>query len=340
MTLLEVLTASALFALLLGGMASSIFLARMTAYEAGDDTTTASAVSNALFWISQDVGEAISIEQATVDRLAVTVPDRDGDGAGEAIVYAWVASSSSLTRQLNAGTAEPLASGLSDFEFGYVSHTETIPGAASYGPEQLLMAHNSTTNLGNADVDVNKHRGQYFEPTLPAGAVSWIATRARLRMRSRGSLDGEATAQLRSAIGSLPGGEILAEVELRETMLTATYEWVDIRFSPAPEAIAAGAGVCLVVKGTGTGDACELLYQNNNSTAAGTEFVRSDNGGVQWTAPPEQDLLFELFGLVGTPAASVTQTYLDRVDFRAKIGGSGRVVYGSARVLNEPKVGN
>src|SRR5688500_10780834 len=81
MTLLEVLTASALFALLLGGMTSSVFLARMTAYEAGDDSTSASDVSGALFWMSQDIGEAVSIEQASEDRLAITVPDRDGDGA-------------------------------------------------------------------------------------------------------------------------------------------------------------------------------------------------------------------------------------------------------------------
>jgi hypothetical protein len=339
MTLLEVLTASALFALLLGGMASSVYLARMTAYEAGDNSTSTSEASSALFWMSQDIGEAVSIEQATEDRLAITVPDRDGDGAGEAIVYSWVAASSLIERRINGGTQESLVTGLSDFDFGYILRTETTAGAVTYGPEQLLASYNSTSNLNNTAVTSLNHRGQYIEPTLPAEAVSWIASRARLSMRESGTNDGQLIIQLRSAVGRKPGGEILAEVELREKKLSGSYAWVDIRFKPATEAIAAGQGVCLVVQGAAADAAGELRYRDSNSTGDG-DFLRSNDGGLNWTAPPEQDLLFEMFGTVGAPASNVTQSYLKQVTFRAVLADSARVVYGSARVLNEPKVGN
>jgi hypothetical protein len=312
----------------------------MTAYEAGDDSTTASDVSGALFWMSQDIGEAVSIEQASEDRLAITVPDRDGDGAGEAIVYSWVAASSSIQRQINGGTQELLVAGLADFDFSYFSHTQMTPGAVAYGPEQLLASYNSTLNLHNTAVSSLNHRGQYIEPTLPDEAVNWIATRARLTMRESGDNDGRLTIQLRSAVGRRPGGEILAEIELHEKKLPGAYAWVNLRFEPASKAIAAGQGVCLVAQGRAADAAGELRYQDSNSTGAGTDFVRSDDGGLHWTAPAGQDLLFELYGAIGTPGAGATQTLLERVDFRAVIAGSGGIVYGSARVLNEPKVGN
>lgn len=340
MTLLEVLTASALFALLLGGMASSVFLARMTAYEAGDNSTTASDISAAFFWMSQDIAEAVSIEHATVDRLAITVPDRDGDGSGEAVIYSWVASASQIERQINGGTPEPLVAGLSNFDFGYVTRTETTAGAVIYGPEQLLASHTATLNLSNTPVSSLSHRGQYIEPALPAEAVSWIATRARLSMRESGTNEGQLTVQLRSTVGRWPGGEILAEVELRERKLSASFGWVNIHFKPASAAIAAGQGACLVVQGAAADAAAELRYQNSNSTASGSDFVRSDDGGLHWTAPLEQDLLFELYGSAGTPSSNVSQTHLKHVTFRAVIADSARVVYGSARVRNEPKLGN
>ena len=340
MTLLEVLTASALFALLLSGMASSVYLARMTAYQSGEGSTTASDVSQAFFWLSQDIAEAVSIEHASVDRLAITVPDRDGDGSGEAIIYSWVDSSSSIERQINGGTPEPLVAGLSDFDFGYLTRTETTAGAVIYGPEQLLASHNSTSNLSSTAVSSLNHRGQYIEPTLPSEAVSWIATRARLSMRESGTSDGQLTVQLRSAVGRWPGGEILAEVELREGKLSASFDWVDIRFKPASKAIAASQGACLVMQGAAADAAGELRYRDSNSTASGTDFVRSDDGGLRWAAPLEQDLLFELYGSVGTPGSNVSQSYLKQVTFRAVIADSARVVFGSAHVHNEPKLGN
>jgi hypothetical protein len=159
-------------------------------------------------------------------------------------------------------------------------------------------------------------------------------------MRESGTNDGHLIVQLRSAVGRKPGGKILAEVELRKKSLSPSYTWVEIRFKPASEPIAAGTGVCLVVQGAAADAACELRYQDSNSTASGTEFVRSNDGGLHWTAPAEQDLMFELYGTVGTPASNVSQLYLQQVTFRAVIADSARVVYGSARVLNEPKVGN
>jgi hypothetical protein len=337
MTLLEVLTASALFALLLGGMASSVYLARMTAYEAGHNSTTASDISAAFLWMSQDIAEAVSIEQATDDQLAITVLDRDSDGDGETILFSW--DGHSLGRRLNNGSLETLIDGLSTFDFSYALRSTTTSATAVYGPEQLLMAHNSSSDLGNSEVDGKKHKGQYIEPVLPGDAISWIATKVRLRMRSRGSVDGEATVQFRSAIGNLPGGEILAEAVLAENTLPSAYSWVEISLGPAHEPIPAGTGACLIVKGTGIGDACELLYQDDHSTAAGTEFVQSLDGGARWSAPPERDLIFELYGRVGTPATNLTESYLKQITFRAGSDSAG-VVYGSARALNEPKVGN
>jgi len=335
---LEVLTASALFALLLGGMASSVYLARRTAYEASDGTTTANDVSSALFWMSQEIGEAVSIEQAAADRLTITVPDRDSDGANEEIAYSWAGGF--LQRRLNGGSAETLITGLSKFEFSYAIRNTTVSATAVFGPEQLLMAHTSVSDLGNTEVDHQKHKGQYIEPALPADAINWIATKARLQMRSRGALDGEATVHFRSATGILPGGEIFAEVVLAEKAIPSTYGWVEVSFVPAHQPISAGMGACLVVKGTGTGDACELLYRHDHSTAAGTDFVQSSDGGAKWSAPLEKDLIFELYGRVGTAAANVTESHLEQVSFRAELTGSGGVVYGSARALNEPKVGN
>ncbi len=337
-SLLEVMAASGLFALLLGGMASSVFLARKCAYEAsaGSEITTAGA--SAFFWMSQDVGEAISVVEATADRLGITVPDRDGDGNPETILYS--RNGAELTRQLNGGAVETVIDQMASFQFSYKTRTETAPTTAVYGPEQLLMSHHSSSDLADGDVDEDEQRGQYIEPQLAPEAVSWIATKARLRLRAIGLPNGEATVQLRSASGRLPHGNILAEAVLQERKLSYSYAWIDIAFQPDHEPIAAGTGVCLIVKSTGAGDACEVQYQNDDSTAAGTDYVRSLDGGAWWYAPPEEDLLFELHGKIGTLANDVSKSYLEQVVFRVEAGKPARVLYGSAAALNEPLVGN
>ena len=337
-TLLEVLTASGLFALLLGGMASSVFLARKSAYEASAEPEATTAAASAFFWMSQDIGEAISITEATSERLGITVPDRDSDGNPETILYS--RNGASLTRQVNGGAAETMIDPLTAFQFSYKTRTETAPSTAVYGPEQLLKAHYSSSDLADGDVDDDEQRGQYIEPQLAAEAVSWIATKARLRMRATGLANGEANVQLRSASGRLPHGNILAEAVLQERKLSYSYSWIEIAFQPAHEPIAAGAGVCLIVKSTGSGDACEVQYQDDDSTAAGTDYVRSLDGGAWWYAPPEEDLVFELHGRVGTLANDVSTSYLEQVVFRMEAGNPTRVLYGSATALNEPKVGN
>jgi hypothetical protein len=287
--------------------------------------------------MSQDIGEAISVVDASPDHLAITVPDRDGDGSPETISFSF--SGTSLMRQLNSDSAETVIDQTAAFQFSYKTRTETVPTTAVFGPEQLLMAHNSSSNLADGDVDDDEQRGQYIEPELAPEAVSWIATKARLRMRSHGFADGEATVQLRSASGRLPHGSILAEAVLQEKNLSSSYRWITIPFQPDHEPIAAGTGICLVVKSTGRGDACDLQYQVNNSTAAGTDYVRSLDGGAWWYAPPEEDLVFELYGKVGTLANDVTQSFLEQVMFRMETGNPSRVVYGSATALNEPQVG-
>jgi hypothetical protein len=278
------------------------------------------------------------VVDASPDHLAITVPDRDGDGSPEIISF--LSSGTSLTRQLNSDSAETVIDQVTAFQFSYKTRTETVPTTGDFGPEQLLMAHYSSSDLADGDVDDDEQRGQYIEPELVPEAVSWIATKARLRMRSHGFADGEATVQLRSASGRLPHGSILAEAVLQEKNLSSSYRWITIPFQPDHEAIAAGTGICLVVKSTGRGDACDLQYQDNNSTSAGTDYVRSLDGGAWWYAPPEEDLVFELYGKVGTLADNVTHSYLEQVMFRMEAGSPVRVAYGSATALNEPEVGN
>ena len=83
-----------------------------------------------------------------------------------------------------------------------------------------------------------------------------------------------------------------------------------------------------------------VQYQDDDSTAAGTDYVRSLDGGAWWYAPPEEDLVFELHGRIGTLANDVSKSYLEQVVFRVEAGKPARVLFGSAAALNEPLVGN
>ena len=64
---------------------------------------------------------ATSFATLTPGEVVCTVPDRTGDNAPETIRYAWSGTvGTSLTRQRNGGTAEPIATNVQSFTLTYL----------------------------------------------------------------------------------------------------------------------------------------------------------------------------------------------------------------------------
>lgn len=125
-TLVELLIASAIMAILMIGMASSI---RFVAEAADEGKNTASKMKDAtgvLDLIMEDLGDALTFTERGPNAVACTVPDRNGDGTPESIRYAWSGiAGDSLTVEYNGAAAETIAEDVHAFSLAYLVKTAT-----------------------------------------------------------------------------------------------------------------------------------------------------------------------------------------------------------------------
>lgn len=127
-TFLELLVASALGSVLLGGMASAVYIASQAMDI--DDGNAADKMANtrAIDQILRDVRHATAFTERTATAMTFAVPDRDGDGASETIRYAWAGSPGDpLTYELNGSSGEPLVTNVGVLDFGYITRLMTAP---------------------------------------------------------------------------------------------------------------------------------------------------------------------------------------------------------------------
>lgn len=101
-TLLELVIASSLSALLIAGLASSIHIASQSLDVATGSLANSRIARQALSQIHDDLQSAVGILAISGVSIHLSVPDRDGDGDTESILYSWGGSAGDpLTRAID-----------------------------------------------------------------------------------------------------------------------------------------------------------------------------------------------------------------------------------------------
>jgi hypothetical protein len=300
--------------------------------------------------MASDIAFATSVNssaQYDPNHLTITVPDQNGDGNSETIAYAcgpppppppppgsqppgqW------LTRQLNGGTAVTLLKNVQEFNFTY--DTVSVAGQSASGAPALLLTINSGSGLTTDGVSVTNWVGEYFQPVLPAAAVSWNLTSVQLQVE-KGIVKDVAHVQILNAVGDLPGTTVLDTSATNASNLSAGYTWQSFPFTNVNN-VSPSAGLFVIVTSADSSASANIQHCSNVAGQGG--YVSSSNGGATWTPNRSNDLMLQVYGTINTPSTgpSGTAYYLKdvRVKLRTNQNNQSRMVT-SIRTYNQPQV--
>lgn len=124
-TLIELLVATASASVLMVGLSSALFVASRALNLDDGAIPVRNNADMALSQVMADLREARSFTQLLPEQVEFTVPDRDGDGGDETLLYAWSGTAGDpLLRSINGGDSHEVVRNLRDLDF--TSYTRSV----------------------------------------------------------------------------------------------------------------------------------------------------------------------------------------------------------------------
>ncbi|MEO0482420.1 MAG: type II secretion system protein [Planctomycetota bacterium] len=329
-TLIEMIASLAIMSLAFGAMlSSSLLLTRVSDVDGvGGEAGRLAHITTDL---AEDLKTALAID-ATASSVEITVPDRDGDGADEVLVYTWSETDGDpLTRSYNGATAVPVTGPLTAFSIGF--EVETPPPDS----EQLVGGHNpsSIASPGTVRMDNWNWQGQRFLPSLPSGATGWKPTRARMKCQNQSGTT-SVLDTLFTSINTLYGdgtptvtAHTFNAIDPRN--LPATMAWHEADYPAAAPVIPAGQEVAFVV--TTLSFIVDVDLEVDTSAAAPDGYATGNSFG--YTADDSRSLVYEVYGIVYGGSVQYTQRAVIELE---SAGVDIAPVHVGVNTLNEPKL--
>lgn len=308
-TLVEMIVASSVLAILMAGLASAIVVATR-ALPASPDAKDA-VVQGALTaeTLIDELCETTWIIEHTATAITFAVADRDGDGNAERIRYAWSGNAGDpLTRGINGGEEVSVAEDVRQFsiEYTFTSVAEEYPGPLVESSEAVLDQYVGAANLRNIFIDGDAWAGQYFEPAgIPPDATGWSVNRVLIKAKSKDDIDGETLVQLRLADGgNLPTDTILEEHSMYESDLSGNYTVREFTFDNV-SGLAPTDGLCVVLQFASGNDAAAMIQYDRGG---GTGLLWTEDAGESWILEAGRSLQYIAYGTWTTPGPPQTAT--------------------------------
>lgn len=347
-TMVELVLALATSTILLGGLASAMIIATKAMPDAKSPLTAAVDAAAAADQLATDLYTAHTITERTDTQLEFRVADRNADGCPEVIRYEWSGvAGTPLRRRYNDGLPQSALADVQEFDLDYDVRPldSTYVPAANESVETLLASNIGPKYRTDWDLNSVEWVGQFFRPSLPGGATAWKITRVDLLLRANtsggGSNDGLARVQIMAGdSGGRPTGSVLADANILERELPASYLWKSVRFA-APPQISAGSGACIVVKWLSDAQPLDVQYQTSLTAAADHVLVTTSNGGASWSTASTQGLLYRVYGTaIGSSRLTVPTLHTItsiRIKLRSGDNATSRVDT-AIDLPNEPEV--
>jgi len=264
------------------------------------------AARSAVDQISDDLKMANSIPTTGPTSITFTVPDRTGDGADETISYSWAGAGQPLVRIFN-GVATTMATNVQNFNFNYITKQLGPPPTppAQTSAEQLLFSSPVPSGLKDYNTTKTNWSATYFQPSLPANAISWSITRIKLQVRRNGSSTGTLKVPVKAADASFhPTGTALDTGSIDVTKLPSTTggAWIDVPFSNL-NSLSPSAALTVAVTWSGSGTIGYPEYDDNSHPPATIVWSQSTNSGTSWTTTTTNTYQIYVYGTVTTPGS-------------------------------------
>ncbi len=306
-TLVELVLAAALAAVVLIGLQSAVVIASKaipSATEKADNALQGAALDR----IAQDLSYAKTITSWDANDITFTVADRNADAADDTITYSWTgAAAAPLLRQFNASAPETILADVGAFALSL--QTEAVAGEAVYvdSSETLLASYSSASNLAQWAVDTGNWLGQCFSPSLPVGTVDYRTTRVRISLATSGPSTGTTAVELRAFRRDSPTTRVLASVSILESSLTGSMTSTSIAL-PSVRNIDPNEPVCLVIRPSATPPSCQTSYRTTGAAASAGAWYASANSGGTWTTTSGRALIYEVYGVCRSVDSTPTTT--------------------------------
>lgn len=341
-TLPEVVLSLAICSVLLGAMASLIVVSSRSIPGRGTDSSMATAAAAVLEQMASDLAVATTVVQATPTVIEVKVPDRDGDGVEEDITYAQEGDS---LLQIVAPTGKRVLIGsVSKFLLTYQTATSTTnqQNTVAAQPESAVATW-SAGGLGGLlylgySLNTGKLLGQNFQPSLPASARSWKATRVQFCAVKDLFATGNIAVQLRTTDSTgQPTNTVLATAPIKETALPALlYGMNEVAFTNAPD-LAPNQEIAIVIVCVSGCPAGTIGYTTLASGRA-TPMETWTNG--DWSSSTLNVMPYIVYGTTTTTASqSAASNKLLQVGVQLQVGSlAAPVLSTTVNMLNTPGV--
>jgi prepilin-type N-terminal cleavage/methylation domain-containing protein len=356
-TLLELVVATSVMAILATGIGSVFVLAARALPNARGPSETSITATTALDQLTADLRVATSITAASATSITFTVPDRTGDGVDDTITYSWAGAGSPIIRQFDGDGGSPILASAANFAIGYnkrtVSSTTTTTTSQDSG-EVLLSSFAgwsgitpTTMNGGLSTTGWSSEAFTVDKITIPSDSTKWYVSRVSLRVgHTVISTSGVVVSIWKPAGPGNPiaGTQVGSSYTIASGLLSSVMNWQDSTFSDVTFTDPTATSLVIVCKGTSTGGQIEYLNSSSAPTDAYT-YLSSTNSGSTWTPTTNlnrNDAKFFVYGgyvhQVQT-TVSVNLYYLGSVTvtLQPTADASTRIDTGFA-LMNQPQV--
>lgn len=280
-TLVELAISMLVISMIVLAVGSSINAALRAAEDNRDPNATVNQVGisqSAAAQIQADLKVATNITSSSATGCTLTVPDRNGDGQPETIIYSWAGAGSPLMRQYNSLAAVSIADNVQAFNLAFYTRTVGHQATLTESAEQVLISQNSLLPVGQA-LSTTAWAGEIFKPTLPANAVSWKITHVQLQLNGKSS----STITMRIEpvdAANMPLASVLGSAAVSASTLALGNQWVDFKPASPIANLSTSQSYAIIVSSSGTGTSVEKALL----TLANTDWTTSSNAGSSWSA--------------------------------------------------------
>jgi hypothetical protein len=347
-TFLELMVSLPTATILIGAMATCITITMRAKSQDDSLFRTTYNLSTIAAQIVSDLESATARVTSSATHIEFVVPDRDGDGLPEQMRYEWGgASGANANKVLWKYNHQPTAVMFEDVgAFSLQTSSSSVPVPV---PNHLLS---ETAILKSVDafpnglfreqvINANNSIGHYFIPDVPGSGTRWDLGSIRIMVCAA---DTERNGVLRMRVmrsnaSKLPIAPILAEVDIAESKLGTTYQWIDIPIAPISWQ-AKGIPLCITLSyGGGTGDVARVQFvQGGTGMPTQSDLITSTNGGSTWAvASGAAGLRFYAYGLYDDYTGQ--RTFLTSVDLKLEsFSNASRKIETSVRLRTTPEL--
>lgn len=341
-SLVELMTAMPLFALVVAGATSAVLIASKAKIQDEGLLAQKFECNMAIRDVAEDLESVISFSKREAHEVELTVHDRDGDDVDDKLRYTWSGvTGDPLYMYFKQQPGQIVADDVHLFELSYVLQSELVSPLAA---ELALLKFNDDSPGGHfhdESVEPSKWYAQYFLPTFPESTTEWKIKRARFMAKCEGDNSETLDVRLTTADAALkPTNTIIDRIYLPESLLDDNMSWVDVYFTSANQ-LDPNQGLCLVIaQASAAGKSAKVSYNHGGNPMPGnTHWMKTDNGGASWSDPvSDKDMRFFIWGTYDNYLPDPKQ-FLVSVDVSLQLTDNPQTrTDTSVYVINSPEV--